>query len=115
VETQQRIGELAGKRAELARDYLRTHSILDEGFDAKLSNWMRSHPLFTKEELADPTLIGAPEVPEGVAARGNAATIQWAHAMHAPVIRAHNGIYKHPPGQQQAPAGSAIAAPQQQM
>jgi len=115
VEVQQRIGDLASKRAEMARDYLQSHPILDEGFDAKLSKWMRANPLFTAAELANPNLVGTPQVPDAIAAKGPQAVMQWAASMHSDVIRTHDGRYVHPPGQKPAQPGLAVAQPQQQM
>lgn len=116
VDVQQRIGNLATKRAELARDYLSTHKYLDEGFDAKLSKWMRENPMFSKEELANPALVGAPQVPDAIAAGGRQKVEQWSAAMHLgpnDVIRTHDGRYIHPPGKMQVAPPNAAQAGQQ--
>lgn len=44
--------------ADMADDYKTRHGALDAGFEKQLRNWMSKHPMFSKEELANPTLIG---------------------------------------------------------
>ncbi len=112
VEVQRRSGEMFGEVAKQAREYRKTHNmVLDDGFDTQITDYLTKHPLFTKAELANPALLGAPQVPDAVAARGPKAITEWAHAMNADVVRTHDGRYVHPPGRQQ----SAPQRPQMQM
>jgi hypothetical protein len=66
VEYQSRQGELRTVLAERARAYVRAHGHLDAGFDDEMANYLTAHPLFSKEELAHPDLLGAPQLPPGL-------------------------------------------------
>jgi len=102
VEFQTRVGELGSQIAEKARDYVSAHGHLDANFDRQTAAYLKAHPLFTAEEISNPTLIGAPSIPPSL--RGNHdAIIGWASQMGlAPgdVMRATSGKYKQMPGQQ---------------
>jgi hypothetical protein len=73
---------------------------LDARFDTEMANYIREHPMFTKQENSDPSLLGAPQVPPEL--RGNvAAAINWARSMGVEpggVISLGGGRYKHLPG-----------------
>lgn len=72
VEIERRTGEQSLAVRDLALQYLgppdangvpTKHKFLDIGFDKVLSNYLQGHPLFTKQEMAEPTLLGAPTAP----------------------------------------------------
>jgi len=72
VELERRIGEQSIAVRNLALDYLgppdangvpTKHKFLDAGFDKTLSTYLQGHALFTKDEMADPSLLGAPTAP----------------------------------------------------
>jgi hypothetical protein len=46
--------------ANMADDYKLANGALDAGFDKQLRNWIVKNPLLTKEEIANPRLIGTP-------------------------------------------------------
>ena len=120
VEVQARTGERFSQIAKMARDYMdKNGGVLDRGWDTQLSKWLNSDEgkLFTKAELANPVMIGAPQVPEGVASGGRQKVDQWATDMgmgEKDVMRTHDGRYVHPHIIVRPSAGSAVAAPQPQ-
>jgi hypothetical protein len=66
--------------ARLAQQYKQQqHGYLDAGWDAIRDKYYQEHPLFTKEELADPRLVAPPYLPKDVAA-DPAKHAQWVRA-----------------------------------
>lgn len=53
--------------ADMADDYKKANGSLDAGFEKQVRNWIVKNPIFTKEEMANPQLIGAPktQAPQG--------------------------------------------------
>ena len=99
VEYQTRVGELGSEIASRARDYVAAHGHLDPGFDRQTAAYLKSHPLFTKEELSDPTLIGAPTIPPALA-KNHAGIIAWGQQMglqRGDVMRDSKGEYRTMP------------------
>jgi hypothetical protein len=66
VEVSGRMGELNTTIRDMAADYKTKHGILDAGFDKEVSQYMKSHPIFTQQELARPELLGSPTAPAGL-------------------------------------------------
>ena len=70
VEVMDRAGQVGRQVRNMAADYKDPRAgnggILDAGFDKKIGNYLDSHPIFTKEELSKPELIGAPTAPVGL-------------------------------------------------
>jgi hypothetical protein len=66
VEYQSRLGDLRVALADRARAYVRAHGHLGPDFDQEVSNYMKANPLFSKDELAHPDLLGAPQLPPGL-------------------------------------------------
>jgi hypothetical protein len=75
VELERRAGEQAVAMRDLALNYLgptdangvpTKHRFLDTGFDAVAANYLKSHPLFTPDEQANPALLGAPTAPTAI-------------------------------------------------
>ena len=66
VNVASRMGEFSTLVAQQARDYIRAHGHLDTGFDQQISNYLKSNPVFTPQELKDPRTLGAPDVPDGI-------------------------------------------------
>lgn len=109
---------------DMVDDYKQAHKgQLDAGFDKSLRAWMTKNPLFTKEELANPAYLAAPDAPAEIQTKPQAAA--WAASMglqNGQVLRItiprHGNIPEHPEyrtyqGPPAAPAaGSAVAAPQ---
>ena len=54
--------------ARLAQDYKAKNGFLDAGWDKIRDQYYQQHPLFTKEELADPRLVSPPMLPRAMAA-----------------------------------------------
>jgi hypothetical protein len=77
VEVSGRMGELSSRVAQMARDYKQAHGHLDVGFDNEIARYMEANPIFSKNELAHPELIGAPTSPFDDVKR----TAAWAHKM----------------------------------
>lgn len=75
VEIATRVGDHQSQVAQMARDYIATQKraggsgYLDQGFDDQLSKYMRSHPLFSKQEMAHPELLGAPTMPATIGSK----------------------------------------------
>jgi hypothetical protein len=63
VNATMRMGDFSTQVAQQARDYITTHGHLDPGFDQQVSNYIKANPIFTKQELADPRVLGAPDAP----------------------------------------------------
>jgi hypothetical protein len=78
VEVQSRMGELSTQVAGMARNWLRTHDYLGPEFDQQVSNYLKRNPLFSKQELSHPDLLGAPTLPPE-----QGSTPQAAHAWGA--------------------------------
>lgn len=75
VEMERRTGEQAMAVRDMALQYLgppdangvpTKHKILDAGFDQQVASYLKSHPLFNKEELSNPALLGVPTAPSGI-------------------------------------------------
>jgi soluble lytic murein transglycosylase-like protein len=66
VNVAERMGTLSNTVAEMAREYKMQHGILDTGFDKQLSDYMKANPVFTKQELEHPQILGAPNVPASI-------------------------------------------------
>jgi hypothetical protein len=96
VEVSTRMGHLSAEVAQQAREYLRTHDLLDTEFDQQISDYLKKNPIFTPSELARPELLGAPSIP--VQATGTKEHADaWATSMglhHGDPIRLPNGSYK---------------------
>jgi hypothetical protein len=54
--------------ARMAQQYKEQHGYLDAGWDKIRDKYYSDHPLFTKEELADPRLVAPPYMPKEIAA-----------------------------------------------
>jgi hypothetical protein len=72
IELERRNGDVAVAIRDLSNDYLgptdsngvgTNHKFLDAGFEKVVSNYLKTHPMFSKQELADPSLVGAPTAP----------------------------------------------------
>jgi hypothetical protein len=79
VNVAERMGNLSNTVAEMARDYKMQHGILDAGFDKQLADYMKTNPVFTKQELEHPHVLGAPNVPSSIQSPGQLKT--WAESM----------------------------------
>jgi hypothetical protein len=67
VEVQSRNGELGSQLYQMALDYRNTHAgRLGDGFDKQVSQYLKEHALYSKDELAHPTLLGAPTIPSAM-------------------------------------------------
>jgi hypothetical protein len=53
--------------ADLARQYRSQHQYLDAGWEGVRDKFLAQHPLFSKEEIADPRLISPPYLPRAIA------------------------------------------------
>lgn len=96
VEVASRMGDLNVKIRDMAAQYVRTHGYLDPGFDQQVSNYLKANPMFTKEELANPALLGAPTAPAGLATTQD--RLAWGQGMglkNGAPFRAPNGTYMH--------------------
>jgi hypothetical protein len=121
VELERRNGEQATAIRDLALDYLgppdangvpTKHKFLDAGFEKVVSNYLQTHPLFNKDELGNPSLLGAPTAPPNIKSRNQA--IAWTNAWGLKAgdpIRV-NGQYKYfkPPTVPAAPGAPAAPA-----
>ena len=95
VEVSSRMGNLSSRVAEMARDYITTHGHLDPKFDRQLANWMKANPLFTKDEMSHPELLGAPSIPPAL--NSPEKIMAWTKAMGlkpGDAMRAPDGRYK---------------------
>lgn len=63
AEMKSRMGEYQVHLRDMAADYYSQHKTLDEGFDRIVKADLEKHPLFTKQEMQNPSLIGAPTSP----------------------------------------------------
>jgi hypothetical protein len=64
AEMQQRLGEYAVRKRDLAQKYKAEHGgALDDNFNQVLKKDMADHPLFTKAEQQNPSLLGIPTTP----------------------------------------------------
>jgi hypothetical protein len=82
--------------ARQARVYRAQHGYLDDGFDQQVSDYLKSHPVFSKQEQAHPAWLGAPDAPAGLSPER---AVRWAASMGLKpddVIRA-GGVYKKVP------------------
>jgi hypothetical protein len=75
VELERRTGEQAIAIRDLALDYLgptdangvpTKHKFLDVGFDKIAADYLKKNPLFSPDEQANPSLLGAPVAPTGI-------------------------------------------------
>ena len=129
IEIQSRLGEQSQRVAEMARAYVTPraqgglgHSHLDPGFDTMLAKYLETHPAFSKEEIANPTLLTLPSAPT-TTHNDQQAFFQWAKAMGikpGALVATGDGRYKKVifPGNENAPVRAntgtapANAAPQ---
>lgn len=98
VNVAERMGQLSTKVAEMSREYKDQHGILDTGFDKQLSEYMKENPVFTKQELEHPQVLGAPDVPPSIQSPGQLKA--WAESMgvhSGDPIRLPNGSVKQLP------------------
>jgi hypothetical protein len=113
VNVQSRMGELSSKVAQEARTYKAAHGYLDAGWDQHLANYMQTNSPFTKAEMAEPALLGAPTMPAFNDPKKVAA---WAASMGVrpgEPVRTQTGRYVVPiPAPRQAPAQPAQPAGQ---
>lgn len=65
--------------ARMAQEYKAQHGYLDAGWDKVRDSYYQNHPLFTKQELADPRLVSPPYLPRDIAS-DPAKHKQWLHA-----------------------------------
>lgn len=79
VEVSSRMGELSTKIAEMSRAYRKSHGYLDPGFDEDVANYMKSHPVFTKQEMDNPALLGVPTAPSNIKSKDAAKA--WGKSM----------------------------------
>lgn len=63
VEVASRMGDLSTQVRDMAAQYLQNHKVLDSNFDQSLSTYLKAHPLFNKDELSNPELLGSPSAP----------------------------------------------------
>ena len=63
VNVTSRMGDFSTQVAQQARDYIAANGHLNPGFDQQVSNYIKANPIFTKQELADPRVLGAPDAP----------------------------------------------------
>lgn len=82
VEISDRMGHLNSIVAQRARDYMARHGgLLDQGFDQELSQFLQKAPVFTPQELAKPSRLGVPEIPQhltGTRGQVDKWAIEWA-------------------------------------
>lgn len=76
VEVSTRMGELSSEIARQARDYKQAYGYLDAGFDRQVADYMKAHPVFTKQEMSHPEILGAPTVPPTMAG-DKGAILNW--------------------------------------
>lgn len=105
VELERRAGEQSVAIRNLALDYLgppdangvgTNHKTLDTGFDKIAANYLKTHPMFSTEEMAHPELFGAPTAPAGIT--NTAGRVAWGNGMGlrpGDAFRAPNGQYKY--------------------
>lgn len=108
VEVASRMGELNTAIRNMALDYKQSHRYLDAGFERQVADYLKSHAIFSKQELSHPELLGAPTIPP--AARSKQEIGQWAHAMGlnpGDAIRTPDGRYVPASAFIGAPAGAA--------
>jgi hypothetical protein len=60
--------------ADMADNYKAEHGGLDAGFERELRTWIAKNPVFTKEEMANPELIGTPPKAGAAPQAGEGAT-----------------------------------------
>jgi hypothetical protein len=102
VHIKQHVGELAGKVAQMQRDYVAEQKaagkvpLLDEGYDQKLSAFLRDprNALFNETELRDPRVLAAPDLPPPVFA-----DVQKNGADNSPMLKAWETQMRLKPGQ----------------
>src|ERR1700683_5084711 len=123
VELERRTGEQALAVRNLALDYLgptdangvtTKHKFLDAGFDKAVSTYLQKNPLFTKEEMAEPALLGAPSAPP---VRDKAQAVAWINGMGlnpGDPYRVNGQIKMVPRPAANVQPGAAQAAPAQQ-
>lgn len=63
AELKGRMGDYGVRLRNLAADYYTKHKTIDEGFDRIVSADLQKNPLFTADEMKNPSLIGAPTSP----------------------------------------------------
>jgi len=96
VEVSTRMGELSRAVRDMAIEYTSDprHPYLDKAFDAKVAEYMDKHPVFTKQEMSHPELLGAPTMPPALKSKQEIG--QWARDMGlhtSDAIRAPDGRY----------------------
>jgi hypothetical protein len=78
VNVASRMGEFSSEVARQARSYVKDHGYLDSGFDGQIANYVSNNPIFSKSELSDPRVLGAPQAPE---VNSPQQAMQWANSM----------------------------------
>ena len=66
VNIESRMGEASRTLTAMAQDYIAKNGHLDTQFDKMASAYAQAHPIFSKEELANPALLAAPEAPSNI-------------------------------------------------
>ena len=99
-----RMGDISAKVAQMARDYIKQHTrngipgVLDPGFDQQVSDYLAKHPVFSKEELSHPEVLGAPQIPPNVKNKQEISV--WGKAMglkSGDLVRDPDGEVRHLP------------------
>lgn len=108
VNVQTRMGDLASKVAQMARDYRSSHPLgLDSGFDQQVADYMKANPVFTKQEQDHPDWLAAPDTPSAASKWAPSQAVQWGASLGlrpGDVVRM-NGRYVKIPQLQGAPNG----------
>lgn len=68
-----RIGQRSVQIRDMALDYRAKHGgVLDDGFTKQVAQYVKSNPAFTDQEAANPTILGAPEMPVAIKGKADA-------------------------------------------
>jgi len=82
VSVADRMGQFNSQIAQMARDWKadpKHRGILGPGWDQRLADWVKSHPIFTDVERSHPEVLGAPTVPPAI--RSPMQVQNWGRAM----------------------------------
>jgi hypothetical protein len=79
VEVAHRTGEQASTVTQMAQNYINAHGHLDPAFDQQLSSYIKAHPIFSKQEMTNPALLGSPTLPPALKTPQQVQA--WAQAM----------------------------------
>jgi hypothetical protein len=99
VEFQERLGELRTELFNRANAYVRAHGHLDSRFDTEMARYLQEHPLFSKQELSHPELLGAPTIPPDLT-NNQAGFATWSRGMGlhpGDAYRGSDGTYRKAP------------------